>query len=161
MNINCAIRIFAKFLDVNWELVNLLFTGSDNEEYSGISIDDWIQCNWELLVERIILSKDEYLEIYGEGADFYGEYSRITDVKSVETHSVKVLVDEAIDILNGEKIKNEIFNFEQLVGFKNKFYVIEPPFSYILAKDDDDFERVFSLEDVNLEIERIIRDEIK
>lgn len=155
MNIDCAIRIFAKFLDVNWELVNLLFTGSDNEEYSSISIDDWIQCNWELLVERKILSKDEYLEIYGEGADFYGEYSRITDVKSVETHSVKVLVDEAIDILNGEKIKNEIFNFEQLVGFKNKFYVIEPPFLYILAKDDDDFERVFSLEDVKLEIIRI------
>lgn len=152
MNIDNVMRIFADFLDQSWGSVAKLIENTN--EYSSVSIDDWLQCNWELLVERKVLAINEYFEVYGAGADFCGKYSRITDIESVETHYIEVLVNNSIDILNKENIVKGIFKFEQLVGFENDFYTNYPSFKYVLVKDKNNIERVFLLEDVNLEVKR-------
>lgn len=155
MNIDEAIRLFNKFLNVSWITVNPLLSGrtyTSNES----SINDWIQENWEILVERKVLKLNDYLEIYGDGADFNGSSSRITDVNKLPTHSVKILVNYAIDILNNIKIRNAEFTFDRLVGFRDAFYINNPLFNYVLVQDYSiDIERVFSIEDIKFILVKI------
>lgn len=71
MQIDKAIKNFADFLNSSWLIVYPLLVErsyTSNEE----SINDWLQANWELLVERKVLNINEYLEVYGDGADYHG-----------------------------------------------------------------------------------------
>mgnify|MGYP000073187604 FL=1 len=63
-----------------------------------------MQANWELLVERKILPLNEYLEVYGDGADFNGISSRITDINIAATHYLSVFIHHGTDLLTNEKI---------------------------------------------------------
>lgn len=152
MNIDKAIRFFSDFLNKSWETVipllsDRLYTSDESSK------NDWIQANWELLVERKVLQLNEYLEIYGDGADFNGISSRITDVESIPTHSITVLVSDCMDILNNVKINAAEYLFEQLVGFKNGFYINSNPFNFVLVQDKDtNIERVFLLDGVKFQL---------
>lgn len=152
MTTDHAIRLFADFLNKSWDtvqplLLNRLYTTNDSSK------DDWLQANWEILVERKILPVNEYLEPYGNGADFYSMYSRITDIKSNPTHKINIAVVNRIDILNNIKIENCEYSFNRLVGFENGFYTDRAPFNFILIEDEKlGIERVFTLEDVKFKI---------
>lgn len=155
MKIDKAIRIFSDFLNKSWDTIAPLLSGraytSDENAKS-----DWLQSNWEMLVERKVLQLNEYLEVYGEGADFNGESSRITDIESMPTHSVKVLVGRSKDILNNLEMEPAEYDFERLVGFKNGFYIDVPPFNFTLVQDNNiGCERVFLLEEVKFELQFI------
>ncbi len=152
MEINQAVRIFASFLNVSWNIVMPLVSG---REYTAdeSSIGDWLQANWEILVERKVLHLNQYLEIYGEGADYNGGSSRMNDIEATPTHTLKLFaIDEAVDILNNETISSKVrFEFDRLVGFQNGFYLNAPPFNYALVQDDET-ERVFKLENIKFEL---------
>lgn len=96
-----------------------------------------MQANWELLVERKILPLNEYLEVYGDGADFNGISSRITDINIAATHYLSVFIHHGTDLLTNEKINNSIFSFEKFVGFRAGFYTVAPPFKYVLVLDNN------------------------
>jgi len=148
MSIDNAIRIFAHFLDNSWSIVTPLLW---NREYTTneASVNDWLQANWELLVERKILKDNEYLEIYSEGADFNGSSSRITDYHKISTHKITLLAVKETDVLNEEMIENKEFDLDRLVGFKNGFYINEPPFEFALIFDHTlNKERVFKIVNV-------------
>ncbi|WP_198674161.1 hypothetical protein [Chitinophaga alhagiae] len=111
---------------------------------------------WEILVERKVLQLNEYLEVYGEGADFNDASSRITDIGSVPTHSKKGLINNSKDILNNLEIENVRYDFERLIGFDNGFYANIPPFNFALVQDEDmEVERVFLLEEIRFELQVI------
>ena len=152
MDIDVAIRLFSTFLNNSWNNITPLLSDrpyTTNES----SISDWLQSNWEILVERKVLSLNEYLEVYGDGADFNGTSSRITDIESTPTHSVIVLIDSGRDILNDEKIDNSEYVFEKLVGFSDGFYTDTPSFNFVLVQDEDaGTERVFLLERIRFEL---------
>jgi len=68
MTTDNAIRIFSEFLNSSWTIVNQLLIDrnyTSNED----SLNDWLQSNWEFLVERKILKLNDNLEVYGDGAD--------------------------------------------------------------------------------------------
>lgn len=151
MKVKEAINIFSRFLNRNWDIIYPLLYDNlycNQEDF----MNDWVQVNWELLVERNVLNINEFLEAYGEGADFYSDSSRMTDIKSQPTHFIKVIIPKAIDILNNLEIKNKEYKFDRLTGFKNNFYINQPPFDYVCI-DDMGIERVFNLAQVNFEIQ--------
>lgn len=153
MDIDKVIRVFSDFLNKSWGvIIPLLSDRSYTTEESSKS--DWLQSNWEILVERKVLQLNEYLEVYGEGADFNGESSRITDIDSFPTHFVKVLVNNDKDILNNSEIESSEYTFERLVGFRDGFYTDIPPFDFVLVQDEDiGIERVFLLEQIKFELQ--------
>lgn len=148
IKINEAIHIFSDFLNSTWHIVKPLlsdrsYTTAEDAE------NDWLQANWELLIERKVLSLNSYLEVYGSGGDYNGESSRITDFKALPTYRVDVLVKQGNDLLNKIQIKNQKFHFDRLVGYKDGFYINDRPFNYVLAYDPETLiERVFPLDDV-------------
>ncbi len=155
MDIDKAMRLFVDFLNLTWNIIEPLIS---NRDYTSdeTSKSDWIQANWELLVERKVLPLNDYLEIYGEGADFNGISSRITDIEAYATFSVGVIIDDAIDILNNQKIRNQRYSFDRFVGFENGFYIDFSPFEYVLIQDENiGIERVFSIHDVKFKLYRI------
>ncbi|SEA67499.1 hypothetical protein SAMN05192529_14412 [Arachidicoccus rhizosphaerae] len=158
MDIDKAIRIFSDFLNNSWIIVSQLLLNRDytsNED----SINDWLQANWELLVERKVLKVNEYLEVYGEGADYNGSSSRIVDPEALPNFKVVIKSrsgNKILDILNDEQVVLENLTFEKIVGFKNGFYTFEPEFKYVLLTDDNlGLERVIVLDDVVFELERL------
>lgn len=155
MEVNKAIRIFAAFLNESWDIVMPLLV---NREYTSddSSVGDWIQTNWEILVEKKVLKQNEYLEVYSAGADYNGVSSRMNDIDAIPTYSLIVqLNNNALDILNNETINNKVeFEFDSLVGFQNGFYIYAPPFNYALVLDEK-IERVFSLDDIKFELKKI------
>ncbi|MBV6644933.1 MAG: hypothetical protein KI790_05770 [Cyclobacteriaceae bacterium] len=159
MELDKAIKLFSSFLNVVWPVIQPLLKERDytsDEE----SINDWLQSNWELLVERKVLNSNEYLEAYGDGADFNGASSRITDIDSLPTHRIIVRSlsgNTLVDVLNDEKVQVNInLVFDGLVGFENGFYTNKPNFNYVLLKDEDNgVERVVLLDDVNFEIQKL------
>lgn len=70
MDINIAIRIFARFLNCSWDIIKPLLPNRHYSSSDDASMADWVQANWEILVEKKILLPDEYLGFYGDGADF-------------------------------------------------------------------------------------------
>lgn len=155
MEIDKAIKIFSDFLNKSWGIIiPLLSDRSYTTDESSKS--DWLQSNWEILVERKVLQLNEYLEVYGEGADFNRESSRITDIKSLPTHYVKVLVNNEKDVLNNLKVGSAEYTFERLVGFRDGFYTDIPPFDFVLVQDEDiGIERVFLLEQIKFELQSV------
>jgi hypothetical protein len=156
MEINKAIRIFASFLNASWDIVMPLLL---EREYTSddSSVGDWLQTNWEILVEKKVLNQDNYLEVYSDGADYNGASSRMNDKEAMPTHTIKVFVnDKAMDFLNNQIFRDrEELEFERLVGFKNGFYSNLPPFNYVLLNDALGIEKVLSLDEVVFKLKRI------
>ena len=158
MKIDEAIKVFANFLNSSWIIVSQLLFNRDytsNED----SINDWLQANWELLVERKVLKLNEYLEVYGEGADYNGASSRIADPEALPNFKVIVRTkngSDILDVLNNEQVRFENATFDKIVGFKNGFYTLEPEFKYVLITDDDlGLERVVAIGDVEFRLEKL------
>lgn len=158
MTIDNAVRVFANFLNCSWEIVNQLLI---DREYTSNedSVNDWLQSNWEFLVERKVLNINDYLEIYGDGADFNGASGRITDPNSVANFKVIVISkgnEPVYDLLNKEEVTLSNTEFDKLIGFKNDFYVLEPNFNFILLSDKrTGLERVVKMDDIEFALERL------
>jgi hypothetical protein len=157
MTIDSAIRIFADFLNASWASTTQLLI---NRPYTsnGDSINDWLQANWEFLIERKVLKVDEYLEFYGDGADFNGASSRITDPDSLPTFKINLMPkngNSVHDLLNLEDASLDNSAFEKLVGFRDGFYILEPEFDFVLLTDQNmGIERVVRLIDIDFVLER-------
>ena len=156
MEINQAIKRFALFLNASWDVVTPLLLKRDYTTDES-SIGDWLQANWEILVEKKNLKQNEYLEVYSDGSDYNGASSRMNDIEALPTHTLSVFPnDKAIDILNNEIISGkEEFEFDRLVGFQNGFYTSHPPFNYCLLTDSSGIERVFSLDEITFKLQTI------
>ena len=158
MTTDKAIRIFSDFLNSSWTIVNQLlidraYTSNEN------SLNDWLQSNWEFLVERKVLKINDYLEVYGNGADFNGTSSRITDPGAVANFKIKVISKNnkpVFDALNEEEVTLFNTDFNKLIGFKNGFYIMEPEFNFVLLDDKNtNTERVVGLNDIEFELETL------
>lgn len=158
MTVDNALRIFMQFLNHSWCTVSPLL---NNRQYTTDtdSVNDWLQANWEVLVERRVLDFNNYLEVYGDGADFHGASSRIINPDALPNFRVvlKPKVGSRVhDILNDEPVILQDTTFEKFVGFRNGFYNLEPDFHFVLITDNIlDVERVVAVEDIKFELERL------
>lgn len=159
MNIvDSQIRTFAAFLNLSYDTILPLLEERSYTTNSQ-SINDWIQCNWEVLIEKKLLALNEFLEVYGEGADLYGKSSRINDIDALPTHKIemKSLDDNLVfDWLNKTTVDVRMINFEEFVSFENGWYTVRPPFKYVLARNEEtNVECVLSLDDIIFSIEKV------
>ena len=158
MTVDNAIKIFASFLNNSWNTISPLIrerSYTSNED----SLNDWLQANWEVLVERKILNLGKYLEVYGDGADFNGASSRITNIDALPHFRIIIKSTSSrkvYDILNENFIQVDGLVFYKFIKFENNFYKEEPFFDHVLAVDTFDVERVFFIDDIRFELEKII-----
>ncbi len=157
INLNIAIRSFAQFINKSWATILPLI---ENRSYisNESSMYNWLQANWEILVERKILEINQYLDIYAQGADFNGYSSRITDPGALPNFAIRIngsSDNEVYDFLNNEKVSLNGAVFLELVSFKEGFYRIEPQFDYVLLEDNIGVERVVSINEIEFELTKI------
>ncbi len=157
INLDIAIRIFANFINNTWDTVMPLIKSRDYTSDES-SISDWLQSNWEILVERKILKTNQFLEVYGDGADFNGASSRITDINALPNFSVQINQSsskEVFDLLNEEYVLISNADFIELVSFDKGFYHKIPKFDNVLIEDNTGTERVVSIDDINFVLKGI------
>ena len=149
---------YAAFLNASWNTVELI---SKNDTTGSMKID-WLQANWEILVEGALHEQKIKLEIYGEGADCNGASSRVLFPDLLPTHKilcVPIEGNEIYDVLNKKHIDTLSGHiiFDYFVSFQtNGWYYEKPKFDHILANYNGnevviDFEATeFKLQEISL-----------
>lgn len=141
-----------------------IFLDSASINWDNKYIYDWLQGNWELLVEAPLLQKSNiFLEIYGEGADCNDVSSRVCFPEATATHKISLqskTEDSVYDYLNEcwIDLKKEEFFFEEFVCYKDWYY-IKPPFEFVLTYNSNRLESIVSIDDVSFLLTPITKEE--
>jgi hypothetical protein len=107
-NISNVIIQFSIFLNASWAHVSPFF--NDSKEINE-NISNWLQANWEILVESAVCKSGEFLDLYGDGADFdESESSRVTYKSISATHYVGV--NKKKDVIFDYHTKKSIENLD-------------------------------------------------
>lgn len=130
ININILLDFFRLFLESN---LAKLSSRIDDE-----LIDDWLQFNWEILVESQVCKKGtEFLEVYGDGADCNASSSRVWLPEALPTHRVLVILEkDSANLLTGRIIannNNEPIVFDRFVSWDGEHYGYDGPLNSLLA----------------------------
>ena len=132
---------FRNFIATNWDYIISL----DKQDESDALLSDWLQGNWEMLVERH-LPTPIMLEVYGDGAD-NGKSSRIDCPEASPTHMVICAPKKGsvvYDYLNNVQVSSEtnIVVFDRFVSIRSDgWYFEEPPFDKVLCFNFSDASR--------------------
>lgn len=108
-------------------------------------LDNWMQANWELLVEMQAVGAGMFLAPYG-----YSKSSecRYTHKNSTHTHIVRC------------KLKNELefrYNVMCFLSRKNEEFKIEPPFDFVDVEDVHTLQRLcLAFTDLDFSVEKLI-----
>lgn len=131
-----VLKKFSKLLICYWDELSTL---SKNDP-SGSLKTDWLQANWELIVEGALYEEGIILEPYGDGADCNEASSRVLYPTRLPTHTLicRPLNDEPVyDILNNNELdvsQGEIL-FDRFVCLaEDGWYYESPPFDKVLAE---------------------------
>lgn len=110
----------------------------ENDTTGSLQID-WLQGNWELLVEaQAGVPGRLVLEPYGDGADCYGTSSRVLYPDRCPTHRIVCRPREGkdiVDLLNRRALdptKGDVV-FDRFVCMRDDWYYESPPFDKILG----------------------------
>jgi hypothetical protein len=161
---NEALNNFRNFLISSWSAYmacNSHLSNTEIEDRDG----DWLQANWEILVEASITEPGEYLWFYGDGgADCNGMSSRVWLPAAIPTHRVVCKIKKNVickDVLNGKEVNaDEIKNMEFLqftaLTKNGKWYENALPFDYILLSPPIVVDNILiSIDDIYFDIERL------
>jgi len=136
MDADQVIRNFQIFLKNSWSAVENAFKGNGDSLEFQESANDWLQANWEILVEYIIFKNtNSFLEVYGDGADCNSDSSRVFLPHALPTHRIicrPIIGNTAKDLLNNSLIRPEEFQFDGFVFWNNGQYGMGPPFDHVL-----------------------------
>lgn len=129
------LKAFSEYLNRSWPALQPFF----ESDKTGSLKCDWLQANWELLMEE----DGQFLEVYGEGADCCGENSRVLFPEQVSTHRVVCVPEDGGDSVfdhlgsSYKSLRGGVIVFEYLVALKDKgYYSEEPPFNFVLAEQN-------------------------
>lgn len=123
MDITSHILNFRDFLNSAWPWLDTLMEAHDWDEDGSFTLN-WIQVNWEFLVERELLGKDSYLLPLEWN-------NRITFPERGAQYKVICEFNNEIDLID-QVLKTANFNGEELLifGFRTP-RGIYPPFDYV------------------------------
>ena len=135
-DINILIHNFIIFLRNSWKHLQTIFS---YDQTSSLK-DDWLQANWELLVEGFLLEEEQvYLEVYGDGADINGSSSRVLYEDKLPTHIVHCIPKKNKTLTDCLTKKEVLFpkegaSFDRFVSMeKNNWYIENIPFNKALV----------------------------
>lgn len=166
------IENFRKVIEMSWHHVASIEPyPRDNPHDVGEAVGDWLQMQWEYLVEGMLRwtgQLDGFLECYGVGADS-GFSSRYADVEAGATHRICIRPRHGSslhELIEGKLITfpEEGLPFHEFVSFPNGWHAPFPPFDHVIVWDvpkelDTGLDLVFRLEDVQLSLVRITEPE--
>ena len=126
--INLIIQNFKEFLEQSSSSFLFSINHFENSESVEELRNDWLQANWEILVEAVLCKLgEEFLEVYGEGADCNGASSRVCYPQALPTHKVtcKQKNEElfvAFDQFTKKAVQTEAAIFHSFVFFDGMHY---------------------------------------
>jgi hypothetical protein len=117
-------------------------------ENQFVSMEDWCQANWELLVESH-LGSNCFLENYGAGGDINGASSRISYPDANATHRIMFRAKNGsfFDVLNNTIYENKAFQFDRFVSFDGTWFGNDQALGFALC-DEGPSQKVFHLGEV-------------
>lgn len=128
---------------------------------TGSLKDDWLQANWELIVEGPLREIDIItLEVYGDGADANGDSSRILEPYAIPTHAVYCYQksgDTILDYLNNVRLKLPTGGLllDKFVTLGNDgWYYEKPPFDKVLLENNKN-EIVVDIKDLEFIVKKV------
>lgn len=130
INVTEHILKFRHFLLSSWNDLDLLMEDHDWHD-DGDFTDDWLQVNWEFLVERQLLKGTGFLNTIG----IYSEQPRITSPQAQCTHLILCTVKdgkELIDCFSGTKLpKESMLLFRCFYKNQGTNLGLYPPFDHV------------------------------
>ena len=130
---------YSRLLVSSWNIVE---NASQKDETGSLKID-WLQANWEVLVEGLLGDHQITLEVYGEGADCNGANSRVIYPKRLPTHKIicaPLEGNQIRDILNNQDLdvsRNDVV-FDSFVSIgEDGWYYERPDFDHVLAEHNN------------------------
>ncbi len=151
MIVNRDIEAFVKFLNSSLSIVqeNFILSGYTDLELRQ-KIDDFIQVNWEILVEQVICGKGQFLEYYDSGADVYPESCRVIlpNADSSKKIMVKPLVTK--DEFQKDVNQLEYLDFIKFVSIQDlSFFSDDPPFTHVMCEDQFENQYFIDMKDLD------------
>lgn len=150
---------FRDFLIKAWPifLQQLNYLPLGEQEYL---IDDWLQANWELLVERILCQPKQFLLAYNNGGDANGASDRIIFPQYKATHQVVCLPKKGCyfeNAFDGQFHLAAICSWEKFVSLSKNgnCYQDKPPFDFVLLRTESDQLIITPLTKVEFRMKRI------
>ncbi len=153
MKVNAVIKQFVSFINVSNDGIKQLYSNIENEkrniDLADILENGYYQFIWEIIVESQICSKGDYLEPYGDGADFYGESSRVVYPEKFANKKIIVSVVNKVDYFSKISKFNQNLDFIKFVSFNGKEYSVTKPFDFVLCENQLGKQLLFRFEDVD------------
>jgi len=161
IDIQKAICRFLTFLRSSWDTI---LDCAKYDPFESLSTN-WLQANWELLVEGTVPIPGFALEVYGDGADLGTSSSRLLYPERLPTHKIICTpVNTAVvyDYLNDVNLntQEEPLVFERFVTLIEGWYYESNPFDYVLAYNGNT-EAVVRLGDILFKLSKGGLDESK
>ena len=131
LDVTQGVRAFREILLASWPALKQLST----DDLTGSFVDDWIQGNWERVVEASLApSLKVVLEPYGEGADCNIRSSRVWNPSLLPNSSVYVRYignDVLINSVDGTEVDEEMV-FWYFATIRESWPVVDEPFNYLV-----------------------------
>lgn len=158
IDVNKIVLSFQNFLESCFEIVEKNIESSSDDTEQEEILNDFLQANWELLVESIICeSGKEFLAVYGDGADCNGASSRVCFPQKIATHKIECMgnSDMIIDRLSGKKIKPQEYAFHSFISYSDDGYFQGLPFNGVLLEGNNDI-AVVDISDIYFQKSRVL-----
>jgi len=127
VDITYQIIHFRDFLVASWPFLNKMMANHDWDDDVQFSID-WIQVNWEFLVERELLGKAGYIIPLENGR-------RITDPDSFANYKIVCETSDSMELIDRLTKKLNYLGEELLIdGFSSRYettFGLYPPFDFV------------------------------
>jgi len=136
-NITKEINVFREFLLRNWGFFSFFNDTNRDSLEEEERLENWLEANWEIIVECEICTPNETLQHYGNGADM-GMSSKIfsfrTNYSMIRCESKEGLL---FDYLSTSNVDVNGYNFYQFVTKSGpNYYKSRAPFDYALLDKD-------------------------
>lgn len=146
MSINQLIINFRSFLIACWPSMSEILEQLDWDE-SPYFLDDWIQANWELMVEKQILDPGQLLVPYGYCSSPECRY----------TYKDENLTHRVTCKKNGQPVPQ--YNFFCFVAKSDGVSKIEPPFDFVNVEDFKTGDRLsLPFKDVDFLVQEVMQE---
>jgi len=154
MTADIVLRAFAAFLTAAWQETSRAL---DQLEEASYLLDDWMQANWEILVEAVLLSRGTgFLEVYGDGADCHGTSSRVFRPEALPTHRIRCVAasgKQLWNLLTDGPLTDDEMTFWGFVRWEDGSYASTPLFNAVLLEGARN--AVVGLDEIEFKLEKI------
>jgi hypothetical protein len=165
MDASVVISQFVAFINNSYDGIFKLVHYHVYDKHNIILADKiengFYQFIWEMVVETQLCFEGEYLEPYGDGADFYGKSSRVVYSEKEANAKIVVNVNSGFDYFSKEKDTFENLELLKFVSFDGSHYFDRKPFDFVLCEDYSGRRFLFKLNEARFFYLKLSATEIK